>query len=130
MRAGLNRLQGYAGLPQETFTGDPEKTRAARYDLIVLVEAAAAICNHLCARLGRLPESYPGCFETLGDLGIIEADLARRLSAMARLRNLLVHGYARVNDGRIHRILREDLLDAEAFLERIGEYLQKEGRTD
>lgn len=127
IRRELETLAAYALLEEDEFTGNPEKVRAARYSLIVAVEAAAAICNHLCARRGRAPESYPGCFETLGELGVVDAPLARRLAAMARLRNLLVHGYARIDDGHLHRILREDLGDLNLFLAGVEAYLHRTG---
>ena len=126
IRAEMDRLRAYARLSQEAFAAEAEKVRAARYGLIVVVEAAAAICNHLCARLGRTPDSYPGCFATLGELRIVDADLAGRLAALARLRNLLVHGYARVDDRRLHRLLEEGLGDLETFLAAVGEYVRRE----
>lgn len=123
----LETLATYALLAEEEFAANPEKVRAARYSLIVAVEAAAAICNHLCARRGRAPESYPGCFESLGELGILDTALAARLAAMARLRNLLVHGYGRVDDKRLHRILREDLGDLDLFLAGVEAHLHRTG---
>ncbi|MDR7409989.1 MAG: DUF86 domain-containing protein [Armatimonadota bacterium] len=126
IRSELDRLRAYAAIPEAAFAGDPEKTRAARYGLIVVVEAAAAICTHLCARHGRAPDSYPGCFELLGQLAVIPPDLAARLSSMARLRNLLVHAYGRVDDSRVHAILRTHLGDLEAFLEQVGKAVAQE----
>lgn len=126
----LERLRVYAGVPADAFAADAEKVRAARYGLIVVVEAAAAICSHLCARLGRIVESYPGCFIALGELGVVDADLVRRLAALARLRNLLVHGYARADDRRLHALMHEGLADIEAFLVAVGEYVRREGGDD
>jgi len=126
IQSELAFLRAYAGIPPKAFSADLEKARAARYSLIVLVEAAAAICTHLCARHGRAPDSYPGCFELLGTLGIVEAALAARLAAMARLRNLLVHGYGRVDDERLHKIIREDLGDLDDFLKAVSAYIEAE----
>ena len=127
IRRELEGLRAHAILSEEAFSTNPEKVRAARYSLIVAVEAAAAICNHLCARQGRAPDSYPGCFQLLGELGIVDATLASRLAAMARLRNLLVHGYGRVDDRRVHRILREDLGDLDAYLAAVGAHIRSAG---
>ncbi len=129
IRRELDRLTGYTLLAESEFINHPDKVRAARYSLIVVVEAAAAICNHLCARRGRAPESYPGCFEALGELGILDPALAGRLAAMARLRNLLIHGYGRIDDAQLHRILREDLGDLDLFLESVASYLERAGGT-
>ncbi len=127
IRRELEMLRAYAALDAGVFSTDPEKVRAARYSLTVVVEAAAAICNHLVARRGRVSESYPGCFHILGELGIVAASLATSLAAMARLRNLLVHGYGRVDDRRLHQVLRQDLGDLEAFLTAVGAYVSSTG---
>lgn len=58
---------------------------------------------------------------------IIDASLAGRLSAMARLRNILVHGYGRVDDRRVHHVLRENLGDLDAYLAAVNAYVQPPG---
>jgi uncharacterized protein YutE (UPF0331/DUF86 family) len=45
---------------------------------------------------------------------------------MARFRNLLVHLYGRVDDGEVHRVIREDLGDLERYLASLGRYLKTE----
>jgi hypothetical protein len=50
-------------------------------------------------------------FVALGELGIVEPALASRLAALARLRNLLLHGYTRVDDRRLRGLLRGGLAD-------------------
>ncbi len=126
IKSEVGRLRGYAAMAADRFVADGEKVRAARYALIVAVEAAAAVCNHLCTRLGRIADSYPGCFIVLGELGIVEPVLASRLAALARLRNLLVHGYARVDDHRLHELLQTGLADLEAFVTAVGAYARRE----
>lgn len=117
IRHNVDVLRRYAQRPDDEFLQDEEAIRSARYALIVAVEAAANICSHLCARmLATVPESYADCFEKLGEAGIVSRDLARRLAAMARFRNLLVHGYGEVDDGRMLRMLREDLADLDEYV--------------
>ncbi len=127
IRRELAVLRAYAGLPEPEFTENAERVRAARYSLIVAVEAAAAICNHIATRHGQVPDSYPGCFEALVTLGVADAALGARLASMARLRNILVHGYARVDDRRLHAILTENLDDLEAFLSVVAAHMQEAG---
>jgi uncharacterized protein YutE (UPF0331/DUF86 family) len=52
----------------------------------------------------------------LVDEGLIEPELADRLMAMARFRNVLVHLYADVDEERVLRILRESLTDLDQFV--------------
>jgi uncharacterized protein YutE (UPF0331/DUF86 family) len=47
----------------------------------------------------------------LGRSGWVPDDLAASLSALARFRNLLVHGYADVDDDRVLAILHSGVLD-------------------
>jgi uncharacterized protein YutE (UPF0331/DUF86 family) len=120
MEAQLAALRGQAALPDGAFLGDPKEIKSARYSLIVLVEAAAAICGHVVARLLRQAvDAYPECFAALAAHGLLDPDLARRLSAMARFRNILVHGYGRVDDRHLLAMLRTDLVDVDRYVEAI-----------
>jgi uncharacterized protein YutE (UPF0331/DUF86 family) len=112
----VTRLGRFAAMPVEQFAGEPEAVDAACYRLLVGIEAAIALCYHVSAvHLRRVPEQYAACFDTLCENGIVSADLAARLRAMARFRNLLVHLYQRVDPARVHAILRERLPDLRAF---------------
>ncbi|HEX7485193.1 MAG TPA: DUF86 domain-containing protein [Vicinamibacterales bacterium] len=110
------RLERFGSMPVEQFVGNPEAVDAACYRLLVGVEAAIALCYHISAvHLRRVPEQYAACFDTLREAGIVPGELADRLKAMARFRNLLVHMYQRVEPARIHEILRNSLPDLRAF---------------
>ncbi|MBI4729593.1 MAG: DUF86 domain-containing protein [Acidobacteria bacterium] len=123
IRGELPLLSSYAAMGEDAFAGNPERVRAARYSLVVVVEAAAAICSHLLARLGQAPDSYPGCFQALGREDVIPEDLAARLIALARMRNILVHGFGRVDDRRLHGALRDDLPDIEEYLRHVATHV-------
>lgn len=120
-------LRAYSSLSPDAFSSDAEKTRSARYSLVVVVEVAAAICNHLVSRRGKVPDSYPGCFGMMAEAGILDGKLAGRMSAMARLRNILVHGYGRINDRRIHASVREGLSDLDEFERQVLSYMTQAG---
>ena len=94
-----------------------------RYLVIQLVEAA--ICVHLLAEgFNERAESYPGCFARLGELGIVPRDLAARLAAAARLRNLLVHRYWAIDDRRVYESVREGLRGFEEFAKLVRKVLE------
>ena len=95
-----------------------------RYLVIQLVEAAASICVHLLAEgFNERAESYPGCFARLGELGIVPRDLAARLAAAARLRNL-VHRYWAIDDRRVYESVREGLRGFEEFAKLVRRVLE------
>jgi uncharacterized protein YutE (UPF0331/DUF86 family) len=127
LRDAVRQLRELAQPPRELFVADPRVKNSAKYLLIVAAEAALDIGNHLAARRGaRSPEDYADCMAIMAELGVIDDDLATRLMRMSRFRNLLVHLYARVNDGEVHRVIREDLSDLERYLTSVGRYLKAE----
>jgi len=96
-----------------------------RYLVIQLVEAASSICLHLLAELfGERADSFPGCFARLGEKGLLPEDLARRLVAAARLRNLLVHRYWVIDDRKVYESVKRELGDFERFVELVRERLE------
>jgi uncharacterized protein YutE (UPF0331/DUF86 family) len=56
--------------------------------------------------LHQVPEEYACCFVALEQAGLIPGDLSCRLQQMARLRNLLVHVYWKIDYGQVYDILR------------------------
>jgi uncharacterized protein YutE (UPF0331/DUF86 family) len=116
MGDAVQRLARFTAMPVEQFASSPETVDAACYRLLVGMEAALGLCYHISAsRLRRVPGQYAACFDTLLDAGIISPDLADRLKAMARFRNLLVHMYKKVEPASVHAILQKHLGDLRAF---------------
>ena len=63
-------------------------------------------------------------FEELGRAGYLFQDLAASLASLARFRNLLVHGYADVDDDRVVEILTgEHLRDLARFRVELTDHL-------
>jgi uncharacterized protein YutE (UPF0331/DUF86 family) len=112
----VQRLERFGQLSLEDFLANLDSQDAVSYRLLVAIEAALALCYHVSARTAqKAPEDYAACFGGLSEAGIIAADLAGRLQRMARFRNLLVHGYWKIDYSRVHAILQEDLADLRAF---------------
>jgi uncharacterized protein YutE (UPF0331/DUF86 family) len=112
----VRRLERFGAMSVDEFAANRESVDAACYRLLVGVEAAIALCYHISAvHLRQVPEQYAACFDTLREAGIVPDDLAGRLKAMARFRNLLVHMYKPVEPAAVHDILRNSLSDLRAF---------------
>lgn len=95
--------------------------------LIVAIDAAVSICNHIASRLStKAPESYSKCFEILCDLKIISKALSKKLAAMARFRNLLVHLYWQVDDGKVYDFIKSEIKDIENYLEEISTHIKED----
>jgi uncharacterized protein YutE (UPF0331/DUF86 family) len=100
---------------------DELRIRAVKYSLVVAIEACIDIARHVIARRRlRRPVDYADSFTSLAEAGLIDDDLAARLRDMARFRNLLVHGYATVDDDRVAAIVTGDVDDVERFAPRMA----------
>jgi uncharacterized protein YutE (UPF0331/DUF86 family) len=74
---------------------------AAKYRVVVVVEGAARIAQHIVITQGwPVAESNADAFRRLGSEGVIPFELAERLALAVGFRNLLVHRYDDVDDDR------------------------------
>jgi uncharacterized protein YutE (UPF0331/DUF86 family) len=127
IRQASAQLRELSAVPETDFLADFKAVNSAKYLLIVACEASIDICNHLAAtRGGRAPQDYSDCFRVLEEMAILDRGLADRLSRIAKLRNLLVHMYWRIDNARIYRTIREDLGDFDAYLAAVGRFLAAE----
>ena len=111
--------------PRDAFLEDFRNSSSAKYLLVVAIEAAIDICNHIAARaFQRAPSSYSDCFAVLAEAKVISSDLATRLMKMAQFRNLLVHVYWEVDDGRVYEVLQNDLNDLDEFREQVARWME------
>ncbi len=112
----VGRLERFKSLARDEFLSNQDTLDVACYRLLVAIEAALALCYHTTAKqLHRVPEEYAECFAMLHEAGLIPSELASRLQQMARLRNLLVHMYGKIDYGRVYEVIQHNLEDLRAF---------------
>ncbi|MGI9081306.1 MAG: type VII toxin-antitoxin system HepT family RNase toxin [Thermoleophilaceae bacterium] len=121
VRRLLEALADYRGklvtlseLPAAEYQGD--RAFAGRY----LVQVSAQVCidmaNHVIASSGwRTPADFRDAFTVLEEEGVLDAELAERMRALAGLRNRLVHVYEDVDDRIVYDSLSEGLSDLSSF---------------
>lgn len=123
----LNYLKKIGKISTEEFLDSYEKIQAAKHTLQESIESCLDIANHLIAAKGlKRSETYSEMFQRLAEDGILNEELADRLSDMARFRNLLVHQYTEIENQRVHEIIKENLDDIEDFLKSIELMLEGE----
>lgn len=111
----LRLLDAVRAEGQETYLGDLDMRLRTERALQLALQIAIDVGAHLVSELGMPPPGdYRGVFASLRDGGLIDARLAARLGDAAGLRNLLVHGYADLDDREIWRALGR-LDDLRAF---------------
>lgn len=107
--AELRRLRD---LGRQPVREDVDRLNSVKYLFVLAAEIAIDSGQHVIASKGlRAPESFAGVFDELQRGDWLPPDLATSLAAMARFRNLLVHGYADVDDDRVIEILHGSSID-------------------
>lgn len=118
------KLERDAELSEQEFISNTDKLDAAKYNLIIAIEGAIDICNHIVSRAGgRAPCDYADCFAILAELDVFPVEFVGRLKKMARFRNLLVHLYWHVDNKKVYSILKQDIQDLRAYLQGIEKFI-------
>lgn len=98
----LSVLEGVRGARKDAYLVDLDMRLKTERALQLAVQICIDIGAHLIAEPGlEQPDDYRGVFRVLERADLIEGDLADRLGETAGQRNLLVHGYADIDDAQI-----------------------------
>ncbi len=118
----LDFLKKYKEMNDDDFINSYKDVQAVKYSLFEVIEACIDITSHIISVKGfERAESYAEMFEILGKKEIINSKLAKNLSEMAKFRNILVHGYARVDNFKVLKFIKEELEDIILFVKKILE---------
>ena len=100
-----------------------------------ITERNLQIAIEACLDIGKIiisqknlpePKDYKGVFLALAQAHVIRSETTRFLSDMAGARNVLVHGYDKIDNGLIYGVLKRHLNDFDLFLNEIRDnYLLK-----
>lgn len=116
--SALQSLREIGAATEEEFLADPRSIAAAKYHLIVSIEASVDLCTHLISRNRfRAPEDYADTFRVLRENGVLPGDLTDRLINMAKFRNRLVHRYWNVDDTYIYALISHDIADISLLMD-------------
>lgn len=73
----------------------------------------------------RKPESYREVIEILGEGKILSKKFVEKFAPAGGFRNVLVHGYAKVDVKKVYKFLQENLTDFEDFAKQVARYLER-----
>ena len=120
----LERLEDLQKLTKAEFIADPHKIGSAKYNLIVAIEGAVDLCNHVISKNGfRTPEDYTDTFMVMKEKGAFDERFTSSLIQMVRFRNRLVHIYWDIDDAELYRIIQTNLQDIRQFLKEYGAFI-------
>jgi uncharacterized protein YutE (UPF0331/DUF86 family) len=120
----LEKLEDLQKLTKAEFIADPHKIGSAKYNLIVAIEGAVDLCNHVISKNGfRTPEDYTDTFMVMKEKGAFDERFTSSLIQMVSFRNRLVHIYWDVDDAELYRIIQTNLQDIRQFLKEFGGFI-------
>ncbi len=74
-----------------------------RFSIVLLIEALTDVAQHILVRCFSIePKSYVNTLKKLVETNIVRKELADKLVALAKLRNIIVRRYWEVDDLRIY----------------------------
>ncbi len=104
---------------------------ASSRDNMDIAERNIQVAIETCLDIGKIiiananlpePADNKGIFSVLAEAGIIKKESLSFLIPMAGTRNILVHGYDRVDNALIYGIIKKHLDNFEDFLNQVKEY--------
>ena len=118
----VRRLSGFKKLAFEAYLKNLTVKDAVERNIEVAIQACIDIARIIIKREGfREPEDNKGVFVVLSENSIISEDSLKFLIPMAGTRNVLVHGYEKIDDAIIFAVLKKHLSDFNVFLKEIEE---------
>jgi uncharacterized protein YutE (UPF0331/DUF86 family) len=110
----------------EAVRDDVRELRFAAYTLHIAIQAALDVAAHIVAdnRLGEAQNNRE-FFELLARYEWISHELTDSLREMVGFRNIIVHGYERLNAAIVEKILRNHLDDLLQFVSAIRTRLSR-----
>ena len=119
----LEFLKEYKNIDIKDFINNYKDIQAVKYSLFEIIECCIDIASHIISSMGfERAESYADMFEILGKNNITNSKLTKKLSDMARFRNLLVHSYAKVDNSKIFEFVKKESNDIKMFIKEVLEY--------
>jgi uncharacterized protein YutE (UPF0331/DUF86 family) len=119
----LVELARHQGRSVDILHQDSTERWAVERGLHLCVQGVLDIATHLCASAGRDVPDYTTAIDELGRLGIVPVELARKLRPLAGFRNVLVHGYLKLDLARVHEVLNRHLDDVREFAREVNAHV-------
>lgn len=95
----LGYLAARAALDRQLVRDDPDRLAGVKYVFVVTIEGCLDVAQHLCASEGwGPPSSNAGAMRVLGAHQVLAPELVEAMARAIGFRNVLVHGYAEVDD--------------------------------
>lgn len=116
-------LNGYARIPWKAFKSDPTLQGATQHYFLLAIECCLDIGEIIIAdRQFRHPVDNRDVFRILGEERVLPKRLTEEFMMAAGFRNLLVHGYTKIDLQKVYDHLQKDLRRFSEYAQRVSRY--------
>lgn len=123
LEESLEKLEPIAKLPLSEFIESSISQDIAKWNFYVVVQGCLDLGNHVIAVKGlESPERYEEILAVLRRNNIISENLASSLQGMGSFRNLIAHGYFKIDLEKLFGYLKK-LKDVRKYLGKLEPYL-------
>lgn len=123
----LERLRTRAREDRSRLRDDFDRLAAVKYLFVTAIEGCIDVAQHLCASEGwGRPEANADAVRELGRNGVVPPAVAETAARAVGFRNVLVHGYAAVDDDRVLAYL-EQVDQLTEFVAAVGRWVADRG---
>jgi len=119
-------LKGYRKVPWKVFKDELTIQGAAQHYFLLAIECCLDIGEIIIAdRQFRHPTDNRDVFRILGEEKVLPKRFAERFMLAAGFRNLLVHGYTKIDLAKVYEHLRDDLDQFSDYARHISRFVEK-----
>ncbi len=123
MSQKINSFEGYIS--------SQENIDIAERNIHIAIEACMDIGKIIISNMNlKEPVDNKGIFSVLAEARVINKESLGFLMPMAGTRNILVHGYDRVDNALIYGIIKKHLQDFDKFLSQVSQHTEKDLKND
>jgi uncharacterized protein YutE (UPF0331/DUF86 family) len=113
----LGQVKEYANITAGRYSKDWKAQRVVERTLQMMIETCADVAGHIISDRGyRVPATYADTLRVLHENGLLNKELFETMEKMAKLRNIIIHHYDKVDAEIVSGILKKDLKDFRAYL--------------
>jgi uncharacterized protein YutE (UPF0331/DUF86 family) len=127
----LLELDKYRDLSWETFTKSLSQRWIVERGLLAAASMIFDVADHILGgHFGQYAESYEESLEMLRDLEVIPTELYAQMKGLGGFRNILVHGYLKVDPRHVYENLGKGLRVFPRFAQAILAWMDAQERHE
>lgn len=125
LEESLVKLRPIAKMPKDEFLKSTVSQDIAKWNFYVVVQGCLDLGNHVISVKGfEMPDKYEDIIVILKKKEIISKNLASSLQGMGSFRNLIAHGYFKIDLERLYGYLKK-LNDIKKFIQKLEAFLKE-----